>query len=60
MKANIETKVQTTLVLNEEEAWWLKVLVQNPLWVDHPDDENPTDRKMRETFWKALDGIKGN
>ena len=58
MKANIETQVQTTLVLSEEEARWLKGLVQNPLWVDHPDDENPKDKKIREAFWNALDGIE--
>ena len=58
MKANIETQVQTTLVLNEEEARWLKGLVQNPLWVDHPDDENPTEKRIRESFWNALDGVE--
>ena len=57
MKANIETQVQTTLVLDEEEARWLKQIVQNPLWVDNPDHEEPADREMREKFWKALNGV---
>jgi len=43
-----------TIVLNEEEVAWLKGIMQNPLWVDHPDDEDLRDSRMRRTFWEAL------
>jgi len=48
----------TTLILNEEEVAWLKGIIQNPMWVDHPDDEDPKDKRMREAFWNALGGNK--
>ncbi len=52
---NIKT-VSTTLILNEEEATWLKNIMQNPLWVDDPSKEEPNDKRLRHIFWDALGG----
>ena len=48
-------KQSITLELTHEEAVWLKNIVQNPLHdIERLEDENATDRSMRETFFKAL------
>ncbi len=48
--------VIVTLTLNEDEARWLKGIMQNPLFVEdgNPEKENPVDRKYRQIFWDAL------
>ena len=47
----IKSYVKVTMVLDEDEAFWLKSLIQNPI---HPE-ESPSDAKMRKAFWDALD-----
>ena len=56
MKTKIETTKVTTLTLTEDEVRWLKGIVQNPMWVDDPADEDHRDKKMRKIFWEALGG----
>jgi hypothetical protein len=50
MKASEEIEVITTLVLNYEEAQWLRSVVQNPLTA-HESDK---DTAMRHAFFEAL------
>ena len=49
---NIEKKVTTVIILklNEQEALWLKALVQNPLG----DKEEEKDSKMRQHFFHSI------
>ena len=56
MKRKTKVKTQITLVLNEEEAKYLKGLVQNPLC--DPAQENPNIKRIRFSFWNALKDIK--
>ncbi len=56
VEANIETTRKITLCLSEEEARWLRAIVQNPMDVT-PAEESPIDSKMRRTFWDALEHI---
>ncbi len=42
------------LLLNTEEAIWLKGILQNPLHTTYAN-ESETDKEMRELFWNALD-----
>lgn len=53
---NSKSALIKTLVLDEEEVSWLKGIMQNPMFVDHPNKEDPRDRKYRAIFWKALGG----
>ena len=43
-----------SLTLNEKEAIWLKVTMQNPLHRQEWEDESQTDKTMRGLFWNAL------
>jgi len=57
MEVKIERK--DVLELTEEEAVWLRGLVQNPYPTQDnpeqdPDKEDPYDRKMRKRLWKVL------
>jgi hypothetical protein len=56
MEVSKVQEVTTTLVLNAEEAEWLKAIMQNPMFVRLPQDEDPRDRKLRAIFWTALGG----
>ena len=56
MKTKVEKQI--VLTLNEEEARWLKGILQNPLWVDSPDEEDPYDRAMRGKYWDALKDVE--
>ena len=58
MKCNISKTIKIEFTLNEEEAVWLKGLVQNPIGGINPDDENEKDRRMRQIFWDALKEVK--
>jgi len=52
-----EVKMVTIdLKLLGEEADWLKGLMQNPLYGEHPNDESKLNKEMRLRFWKALGG----
>ncbi len=55
MISKIEQLVTVTLQLNEDEAKWLKGIVQNPL---HNGEETKTDTHMRQELWLALEAIK--
>jgi len=49
------TVVTATLTLSQEEAEWLKGLMQNALIADHmPKVEDGATEKMREGFFTAL------
>lgn len=53
MKAKMVATV--TLELTQEEAEWLKAVMQNPFSANlNFDDESEKDSEMRERFWKAL------
>lgn len=54
MKSEKTETIQYTLVLNQAERDWLKGIVQNPLFVDNPADEDPQDIEMLRVFWDAL------
>ena len=56
MQTKTENVKIVTLVLNEQEAEWLKGLMQNPIGVMYPQDEPKPDREMRRIFWEALGG----
>ncbi len=49
-------KIEKNVILQmlEHEAEWLKNVMQNPLNCVDPKDEHEEDRKMRHTFWEAL------
>jgi len=50
-----KTEMTVTLELTQEEAEWLKGVVQNPIIHDlNLDREDPYSRIMRDIFWKAL------
>ena len=55
MKVLTKTGVEVHLILNKEEALWLKELVQNP-WPYLPTKkgtESQKDENMRRLFWDA-------
>ena len=56
---NLETITETKyhLVMNEDQASWLKAVMQNPLHGD-VHDEAVEDRMYRATFWDALSEVK--
>ena len=53
MKSKMIKKVQIALSLDEDEAKWLKSLMQNPIGCSQ-DEEDPIDEDMRMRFWDAL------
>ena len=50
-------QVVYTLEFTQEDAMWLKSIMQNPLNCVHPDDEHPTDKAKREELWNALNDV---
>ena len=54
MKSQIKSNIEYTLILDEQEARWLRDAVQNPL----RDEESPLDQQIRGSIWDALE-IKG-
>ena len=50
MKSTIQKTTVYTLELDEEEAAWLRGLVQNQL----TEHERPIDSEMRKKIWDAL------
>lgn len=50
MKSTIKTRTEFTLVLDEQEARWLRGVIQNPL----NDDESMFERQTRGSIWDAL------
>ena len=57
-KLSKETKFYTmttyVLELNEEEAKWLRSVMQNPLWGQTPAEEENYDSDMRGAFFNAV------
>lgn len=51
MKSTKTTEIVITM--NENEAKWLKNLVQNPIG-STPDDEPKDDKTIRRSFWDTL------
>ena len=60
IKGNMEkyTEKKIHLILTPEESHWLKCIMQNPLFVAHPSDENKDDKCMRKMFFEATEYIK--
>ena len=56
-KSSITLDVTVTLELNEDEATWLRSVMQTPLYDDENENEEPDDRKYRETLFTALDVV---
>lgn len=56
MQVNLTTSISYTLILNADEAQWLKNVVQNPIGVEY-EDELEEHRKIRQAFWDALDNL---
>lgn len=58
MKSHIDVKTQVTLLLSEEEARWLKGIMQNPFFqYENQSDEPQIDRDMRFKFFEAVEDI---
>ena len=53
-KSIINQKIEYTLILNEDEAKWLKGLMQNPIFDETPEEEPKEEAKMRKSIWDAL------
>lgn len=54
MQVKLETSVVIRLTLTEEEALWLRAVMQNPL---NPHEESVSDFDMRMAFFEAMKGI---
>ena len=52
MKAEVALRV--VLTLEEEEAYWLKAVMQNPLFGREPSEESEKDRDMRKNIFSWL------
>ena len=50
MKAEIKKVVTVTLILTQEEAWWLKGMMQNSFF----SKESAEDQENRENLFNAL------
>ena len=54
MKTTKQENTIYTIELNDSEAKWLRSVMQNPLYCEHPNDEEPTQRKNRLSLFVAL------
>lgn len=54
MRFEVKTVKSIILDLNEDEAKWLKGVMQNPLNGKAPDEEDPIDKAIRYKFFGAL------
>ena len=58
MLAETKKQVEIILHLSENEAIWLRDIMQNPIHVEHPDDEDGINKRYRYdcfiTLKKAL------
>ena len=54
MQAEIKTSTKVILNLSEEEACWLRLVMQNPLW---EGKEEEYDHNMRVSLFVALNSI---
>ncbi len=60
MKMQIKKEIRHTMVLNNNEAKWLKAMMQRPLYSETLENEDPKNKKMREAFLKGLSKIGVN
>ena len=60
MKAKTRKNIEVTIIMDELEAYWLKGIMQNPLYGQTLENEREQDSRMRQIFWDILDneGIK--
>ena len=49
----VEVKKEINLLMNKEEAIWLKNILQNPLHTTYAN-ESERDGKMRKLFWNEI------
>ena len=56
MKSTTKTITEITLVLTGEEAEWLRGVMQNPLFGEHPDNEDVLVGERRLALFNALAG----
>lgn len=54
MLVEIVQEVQIKLSLTAKEADWLKTIMQNPINIKFPQDEDEKDKTMRELFFNSL------
>lgn len=54
MKAIEQTRKTFHLTLQEEEAEWLRGVMQNPLYGQTPEEESEEDNRMRRAFFDAV------
>ena len=54
MKIQAKTIKTVFITLSDEEAEWLKWVMQNPLHGGNPEDELPENKKYREAFFMGL------
>lgn len=52
MKTKIRKEI--TLTLTQNEAIWLKYVMQNPSRTNEAGNESEEDKTYRETFWDSL------
>jgi len=57
MESKKTTETKIILRMSECEAEWLKGVMQNPLFVEHPGDEDLNDNAMRLQLWEALSNV---
>ena len=63
MESDVVTETVITLKLTELEASWLKKMVQNPMCGNpplcpDPRNEGELERRIRKSFWDALESVK--
>lgn len=50
-------QVVYTLEFTQEDAKWLKSVMQNPLNCVNPEDEDHIDKAKRKELWEALSDV---
>ena len=55
MKAELNTQV--ILTLEEDEAYWLKTVMQNPLFGREPSEESKEDKTMRYDIFNCVNDV---
>ena len=59
MQTRTEKQIKVVLELDEEEALWLKAIVQNPVHGERPEREPVENSTMRKRFWDAITDALG-
>lgn len=56
----VSTKTKITLTVNEDEAEWLKGVLQNPMTENgDPSLEHEEDKEYRKLWWDAVNTNQG-